>query len=154
VPKKQTKQKKLSKKAAPKPVKKLSKPASLEEKKSIETDSGKKKVSPELLRGFRDILPDEQPYWDFVRDRIRSIAEVYSFKRIDMPILEEASLFLRTLGKQTDVVEKEMYVFEAPSGEKVALRPEATSQALVYRFYVSPRQAASWKIQAVPPSGL
>lgn len=85
------------------------------------------KSCPELLRGFRDILPEEQGRWNFVRDHIRSIAESYSFDRIDLPILERADLFLRTLGKTTDVIEKEMYVFTDPSNRSVALRPEATA---------------------------
>jgi len=95
----------------------------------------KGKAPPELLRGFRDILPEEQARWDAVRDACRSMAEAYSFGRIDMPFLERSDLFLRTLGKQTDVIEKEMYAFEDPSGDTVALRPEAT--ASVARAYIN-----------------
>jgi histidyl-tRNA synthetase len=95
----------------------------------------KGKAPPELLRGFRDILPEEQPRWDAVRDTCRRVAEAYSFGRVDLPILERAEVFLRTLGKQTDVVEKEMYAFEDPSGDQVALRPEAT--ASIARAYIN-----------------
>ncbi len=110
------------------------KKATKKEKKEEET--GKKiKSAPELLRGFRDILPEEQPAWDLVRDTARSFAESYSFQRIDLPILEPVSLFIRTVGQQTDIVEKEMYTFEDPSGSKVALRPEAT--ASVARAYIN-----------------
>lgn len=99
-------------------------------------DSDKKvKASPELLRGFRDILPEEQGRWNFVRDTVRLVAEAYSFDRIDLPILERSDLFLRTIGKGTDIVEKEMYVFSDPSGRAVALRPEAT--ASVARSYIN-----------------
>ncbi len=83
--------------------------------------------TPELLRGFRDILPEEQPYWDFLREKVRLIANSYSFQRLVTPVLEETDLFIRTVGKQTDIVEKEMYSFEAPGGEKVSLRPEMTA---------------------------
>ncbi len=104
-----------------------------------ETDDKEKKTGakapPELLRGFRDILPEEQGKWNLVRDRIRAIAEAYTFDRIDLPILERSDIFLRTLGKQTDVIEKEMYVFVDPSGKSVALRPEAT--ASVARAYIN-----------------
>lgn len=93
------------------------------------------KAPPELLRGFRDILPEEQGKWNLVRDSVRHIADAYSFDRIDLPILERSDIFLRTLGKQTDVVEKEMYVFVDPSGKSVALRPEATASAA--RAYIN-----------------
>ena len=104
------------------------KPVSEARKKKIKT-------TPELLRGFRDILPEEQPRWDLVRDTVRALADAYSFSRIELPILERQDLFIRTVGKQTDIVEKEMYAFEDNSGEKVALRPEAT--ASVARAYIN-----------------
>lgn len=85
--------------------------------------------TPELLRGFRDILPDEQPYWDVLREATKSIVESYSFERIDFPILEKEELFVRTVGKQTDIVDKEMYTFEDKGGDKVVLRPEMTASA-------------------------
>jgi histidyl-tRNA synthetase len=90
---------------------------------------------PELLRGFRDILSDEQGRWNLVRDTVRKFAEAYSFDRVELPILERADLFLRTLGKGTDVVEKEMYIFTDPSNRSVALRPEATASAA--RAYIN-----------------
>src|SRR3989338_6739911 len=87
----------------------------------------KQKATPELLRGFRDILPDEQPRWDALRDAVRAMADAYSFGRIDLPILERTELFVRGVGKQTDIVEKEMYAFEDAAGDQVCLRPESTA---------------------------
>lgn len=95
----------------------------------------KGKAPPELLRGFRDVLPEDQGRWSAVRDTVRRLADAYSFDRIELPLLERADLFQRTLGKQTDVIEKEMYAFEDPSGDMVALRPEAT--ASVARAFVN-----------------
>lgn len=83
--------------------------------------------TPELLRGFRDILPEDQSYWEHLRERVKHFAQAYSFQRLNTPIVEEKDLFIRTIGKQTDVIEKEMYAFEAPGGEKIALRPEMTA---------------------------
>lgn len=87
------------------------------------------KGAPELLRGFRDILPEEQGRWNLIRDTVRELAEAYGFDRIDLPVLERSDLFQRTIGKGTDIVEKEMYVFTDPSNRSVALRPEATASA-------------------------
>lgn len=102
---------------------------------SVTDEEGGSSKHHELLRGFRDIMPDEQGKWNLVRDAIRLLADAYSFDRIDLPILERADLFLRTLGKGTDVVEKEMYVFTDPSNRSVALRPEATASAA--RAYIN-----------------
>src|SRR3990167_3251131 len=106
-----------------------------EPKKDSDEEGEKPGKTFELLRGFRDILPEDQGRWNLVRDTIRSIAESYSFDRIDLPILERSDLFQRTIGKGTDIVEKEMYVFTDPSNRSVALRPEATASAA--RAYIS-----------------
>jgi len=104
-------------------------------KDASEAPTPRRRKTPELLRGFRDIMPEEQARWDRIRDVSRELAEAYSFNRIELPILEPADLFSRTIGKHTDILEKEMYIFEDPSGSKVALRPEAT--ASVARAYLN-----------------
>lgn len=90
--------------------------------------------APELVRGFRDLLPDEQVYWDKIEDAARRISTDYSFGRIRLPVLEQTALFERSIGKGTDIVEKEMYTFVDPSGVKVTMRPESTAQ--VARAYI------------------
>ncbi|NQV12316.1 histidine--tRNA ligase [Candidatus Uhrbacteria bacterium] len=101
-----------------------------------EEETAVKRVkTPETLRGMKDILPDEQIYWEYFRRRAREISEAYSFGRIDMPILEDEKLFVRTVGKQTDIVEKELYNFVDKGESKVALRPEATASAV--RAYIN-----------------
>ncbi len=104
-------------------------------KAKVEEKEKKVKPAPELLRGFRDILPEDQGRWNMVRDTARAIAEAYTFDRIDLPILERVEVFNRTIGKQTDIIEKEMYAFQDPSGRAVALRPEATASAA--RAYIN-----------------
>lgn len=96
--------------------------------------SRKKLEPPKLLRGFRDILPDEHIYWDKIFDAARKISTDYSYGRIRLPHLEEVSLFERTVGDGTDIVEKEMFSFTDQGGDKVAMRPEATAQ--IARAYV------------------
>ncbi|MFZ2190219.1 MAG: histidine--tRNA ligase [Candidatus Magasanikiibacteriota bacterium] len=87
-----------------------------------------------LLRGFKDILPKEDNYWKTIRHSAEDLAEAYGYKWIETPIVEEAGLFIRSIGKGTDVVDKEMYVFEDTDGDKICLRPEAT--ASVARAYI------------------
>lgn len=78
------------------------------------------------LRGMRDILFEEYKYWDLVINKASDLAKVYGFKRIDVPILEGADLYERSTGTGTDIVSKEMYSFIDKSGDRIALRPEAT----------------------------
>lgn len=86
------------------------------------------------LRGMHDILPQEQKFWYFLRQKVEKMAADYSFSRIDPPILEETALFVRAVGKQTDIIEKEMFSFIDQGGENVCLRPEIT--ASICRSYI------------------
>lgn len=87
----------------------------------------KPKKPLQKLKGFRDILPEDQKYWDHVYARVAEIANHYQFGRMQLPVLEEQALFDRSIGEETDVVSKEMYRFEDPGERKVALRPEFTA---------------------------
>lgn len=100
----------------------------------VEIKTPKPKKSIQLLRGMKDILPEEERYWSFINEKVRSVAETYGYGRIDTPYLENTSLFVRSIGKETDVVEKEMYTFEDRGGESISLRPEGT--AGVVRAYI------------------
>lgn len=90
--------------------------------------------TPQILRGFKDILPLEQPWWEYVRETAKAVARKYGFSRVDTPILEPTGLFKRTVGEYTDIVEKEMFSFIDMGGENVSLRPEAT--ASIARMYI------------------
>ena len=91
------------------------------------------------LQGFKDILPDEQPYWRLIEKTAIEAAELYGYRRIETPTVEETSLFSRTTGEGTDIVDKEMYSFnDRPDKEgrsaNLSLRPEGT--AGVVRAYL------------------
>ncbi|MCD4704722.1 histidine--tRNA ligase [bacterium] len=79
------------------------------------------------VKGFKDILPEDQFYWDFVRNKFISIVKSYGFERIDLPILENSGLFVKSVGSGTDMVDKEMFSFETLGKKKVSLRPEGTA---------------------------
>jgi histidyl-tRNA synthetase len=78
-------------------------------------------------RGTNDVLPSEQPLWQRATGTLAEVAETYGYRRILTPVFEEADLFLRTSGEGSDIVQKEMYVFEDRSGRNLALRPEGTA---------------------------
>lgn len=85
-------------------------------------------------RGTQDILPKDQPYWDYVRRIATRVASEFGYGRIDTPMFEATSLFQRGVGDDTDIVQKEMYSFEDNGGDSLTLRPEGT--ASVCRAYI------------------
>ena len=95
------------------------------------------------IRGFSDILPPATRRWRLLEEYTRKIFEDYGFSEIRVPILEKAELFARSIGEETDIVEKEMYTFEDRSGDCITMRPEAT--ASVVRAYIE------HKLYAVDP---
>ena len=78
-------------------------------------------------RGTSVVLPADQPYWRLVRETAERVCRAFGYQRIDTPTFEDARVFLRGVGEGTDIVEKEMYVFEDRGGERMALRPEGTA---------------------------
>ena len=86
------------------------------------------------VKGMRDVLFEEQRYWRFILAKIQETVDLFGYQRIDTPVLEQATLFVRGVGEGTDIVEKEMYIFEDQDGTDLALRPEFT--AGIMRAYV------------------
>lgn len=85
-------------------------------------------------RGTGDILPEEQPYWQQAIETAEQLCRLFGYGRIDTPTFEQAELFERGAGEGSDVVRKEMYVFQDRSGERLALKPEGT--ASICRAYL------------------
>ncbi len=88
----------------------------------------------QAARGTSDILPEEQPYWRYVEQAAADICRLYGYQRIDTPVFEETSLFTRSIGDATDIVDKEMYNFQDKGGSLLTLKPEGT--APVCRAYI------------------
>src|SRR3990167_10400021 len=101
------------------------------------------KISFQSPRGTRDILPSEQKYWQYVRQIAENTAKIFGFQRIDIPSFEQSTLFDRTIGTETDIINKELYFVlskdsvnkkENTSDNLLALRPEFT--AGIVRAYI------------------
>jgi histidyl-tRNA synthetase len=79
------------------------------------------------VAGVPDILPSEIKRWQYLEARARQTLEHYGFSEIRTPIFERTELFVRGIGQDTDIVEKEMYTFLDPRQESITLRPEGTA---------------------------
>lgn len=87
------------------------------------------------VRGTRDLVGDDMRAYRHVVDTAGRVASGYGYQEIATPIFEFVEVFSRPLGETSDVVSKEMYVFEDRGGEKLTLRPEFT--AGVARAFIS-----------------
>ena len=76
--------------------------------------------------GMKDILPDEQPYFEKIYRSVDDIAKFYGFGKIDTPMVEDLELYERGTGQSTDIVEKQMYTIKTKGGDVLAMRPEFT----------------------------
>ncbi|HEX9379255.1 MAG TPA: histidine--tRNA ligase [Gaiellaceae bacterium] len=106
----------------------------------------------EAPRGTHDILPSEQPLWQWVTGEIQDICARYGYRRIDTPAFEDTDLIVRTSGGGSDVVQKETYTFSDRGGRSLTLRPEAT--APICRAYIQHglhREAQPQKLYTVGP---
>ncbi len=85
-------------------------------------------------RGTHDVLPDDYAVRTHILTTASRVAELAGYRPIATPIIEHADLFVRGIGDATDIVEKEMYIFEDRGGDRLALRPEPT--AAICRAYL------------------
>ncbi|HXY40502.1 MAG TPA: histidine--tRNA ligase [Vicinamibacteria bacterium] len=81
----------------------------------------------QAVRGTRDILPHEVAAWQGMESSARELFSRYGYREIRTPLFEETELFARGIGKETDIVSKEMYTFADRDGGSLTLRPEATA---------------------------
>ncbi len=86
------------------------------------------------VKGMNDILPAQIGRWQEVEDAARELFALYGYREVRTPIVEPAQLFARGVGETTDIVKKEMYVFEDKGEDLLALRPEGT--AGIVRAYI------------------
>ena len=107
------------------------------------------KIKFQSPSGMHDILPQDQIYFQKVHRVIEKMFDFYGFEKIDTPLLESADLFSRTIGLNTDIVEKEMYILRTREGkEALALRPEGTAPImrayLEHGFNTFPQPVKLW----------
>lgn len=83
--------------------------------------------TPNAVRGTQDIIGEAQESFAHVVQTFERISKYYGFESVQVPVIEQTSVFARSLGESTDVVSKEMYSFDDRGGDSITLRPEFTA---------------------------
>ena len=78
-------------------------------------------------KGTRDIFAPEIFTWQKVENVAKEVAHLFGCTEFRTPVFEDASLYLRSVGQGTDIVNKEMYIFKDKADRTLALRPEGTA---------------------------
>src|SRR3712207_7534716 len=73
------------------------------------------------------LFPYTTLFRSFVEGEARAFFRRYNYSEVRTPVFEEAQLFVRSVGEASDIVRKEMFVFEDKGGRELALRPEGTA---------------------------
>jgi len=98
------------------------------------------------IKGTQDFL--DLNLFNFLVDAFKNQAHLYSFSEVKTPIIEHLSLFQRSLGQETEVVSKEMFVIESRhenDDERMCLRPEMTAP-IVRAFNDGSVQTTPWRV--------
>src|SRR5437762_7838025 len=93
---------------------------------------------PPGVKGMNDIVSPEAWKWQFLEQQASDVLEAFAYRELRTPVLEYTSLFVRSVGEVTDVVEKQMYTFDDRDGRSVSMRPEGTAPAV--RAYLAASQ--------------
>ncbi len=90
------------------------------------------------IKGFMDMFPPDSTAFTRLEESARRIFGSYGYDELRTPLVEYTDLFKRSIGTETDVVQKEMFTFPDRKGRLMTLRPEAT--AGVVRAYVESKR--------------
>jgi histidyl-tRNA synthetase len=86
------------------------------------------------IKGVADLFEPESTAYTRMEETARRVFSRYGYQEVRIPVFEKTELFARSIGEETDVVQKEMYTFDDRKGRSITLRPEATAGVL--RAYI------------------
>ena len=96
------------------------------------------------IKGTKDLLPNAMLNIQDIERHLNIFMNIHGYGEIRTPIFESTELFSRSVGKHTDIVNKEMYTWIDQNTQSLTLRPEMT--ASVVRAYI---QKQLWKIEPI-----
>lgn len=88
----------------------------------------------QAVKGFADLYAQESALYTYMEDMARRVFGSYGYEELRTPIVEYTDLFSRSIGTETDVVQKEMFTMPDKKGRSLTMRPEAT--AGIMRAYI------------------
>jgi histidyl-tRNA synthetase len=80
-------------------------------------------IKPQILKGFRDFLPQKKIHRQFITDTLRKSFEIFGFEPLETPSLEYAEILEGKYGEEADRL---IYKFPDRGGRNVALRYDLT----------------------------
>ncbi|MCC6746492.1 MAG: histidine--tRNA ligase [Deltaproteobacteria bacterium] len=86
------------------------------------------------VKGMYDLLPPDSLRLREVERIGHEVLRRYGYVEVRTPVVEYTTLFSRSIGDATDIVEKEMYTFTDRDERSITMRPEGTAGAV--RAYV------------------
>lgn len=93
------------------------------------------------IKGTRDFFGDKSIKLTYIENVCKEVAKTYNISEIVTPIFENTDVFVKNVGEDSDVVNKEMYTFKDKSNRSITLRPEGT--ASVARCFIENKMYAS-----------
>jgi histidyl-tRNA synthetase len=90
------------------------------------------KAKFQAIRGTRDLLPPDTALWTRVEQTAHEVFATYGFGEIRPPVFEQLELFSRSIGLETDIVNKEMFLVSDSDLINLAMKaisPEKLSRA-------------------------
>ena len=96
------------------------------------------------IKGVADLFEPESAKFTRLEQTAREVFSRYGYRELRIPVFERTELFARSIGQETDVVQKEMYTFADRKGRSLTLRPEAT--AGVVRAYIESNLSATEQV--------
>ncbi len=102
------------------------------------------------IKGTQDFL--DLTLFNYLSNKAKKHLEIYNFNEISTPILEPLELYVRSLGEETDVIKKEMYIIKKndETEESICLRPEGTAST-VRAFIENNVSSTPWKVFSLGP---
>lgn len=89
------------------------------------------------------MYPPQSSLFTRMENTAREIFSRYGFVELRPPCWNTPTCFKRSIGEETDVVQKEMFTFPDRKGRMMTMRPEATGRASCAPMWKMPATAAS-----------
>ena len=93
-------------------------------------------------KGTEDLLGVDALTWSYLRDVAEQVFTPYGYQPVELPMFEQADVFVHGLGTSTDVVRKEMFTVLSPDGYKKVSSGEASSLKADQRLALRPEGTA------------